>query len=54
MNFIKEWDSATTAGKEFNLDNKNINHCLHKNYGCRTCGGYIWKYKNNITVFKAI
>jgi group I intron endonuclease len=46
MVFIKEWDSATTAGKELKISNKNINHCLKNCYGYKTVGGYVWKYKS--------
>ena len=42
--FIKEWESATVAGKEMFLGASNINACCRGK--AKTCGGYKWKYKN--------
>lgn len=41
---IKEWESATIAGKELNIHNGNIGLCCMGKV--KTCGGYQWKYKN--------
>lgn len=42
-NFLKEWISATDAGKELKLDISSIRACVR---GTRkTCGGYKWKDK---------
>ncbi len=42
--FIKEWMSATKAGIELSLSRGNIGSCCKGKV--KTCGGYIWKYKN--------
>jgi group I intron endonuclease len=42
-NFIKEWKSATEAGKFYNTPHSNINRCCKTNKG--TAKGFIWKYK---------
>lgn len=41
--FVKEWDSATIAAKELNLNRANLVACLKKRR--IKCGNYIWKYK---------
>lgn len=42
-NFIREWDSATTAAKELNINRQHITACCR---GKRNqCGNYKWKYK---------
>lgn len=42
-NFIQEWSSAKEAGKQLNLNDRNIRSVCS---GLRkTCGNYIWKYK---------
>lgn len=45
--FIKKWDSVTTVSKELNLSLGNINRCCKGKR--KTCGGFIWKYKENNT-----
>lgn len=41
--FIREWDSATQAIKELNIQNSHISDCCK---GKRNkCGGFIWKFK---------
>lgn len=43
-NFIQEWSSAKVAGQTLNINDRNIRSvCAGKRH---TCGGYIWKYKN--------
>ena len=44
-NFIKEWESATIAGKELSLQMTNINACCHGRV--KSCGGFKWKFKNS-------
>ena len=41
--FIKEYPSAKQAGKELGIGNTGITSCCtgHR----KSCGGYIWKYK---------
>lgn len=39
--FIKEWQSATIAAKEFDLHPTSIRHCVQGK--TKTSGGYIWK-----------
>lgn len=42
-NFIREWDSVTTASRELNLNKASICMCCK---GRRNkCGGFIWRYK---------
>lgn len=45
--FVKEWDSATTASKELKINQGNITQCCKGER--KTCGGFIWKYKENNT-----
>lgn len=43
-NFIREWKSATEAGKELNIGNSDITSvCKNRQ---KTSGGYIWRYSN--------
>jgi len=44
-NFIKEWRSQTSAGKDLGIHLCNINSCLRKK--TQTSGGFVWKYKVN-------
>lgn len=48
--FIKEWESATKAGKELEVCNKRISHCANGNIN--TYGGFIWKYKDGDIINK--
>lgn len=43
MVFIREWDSATLAEKELNIHSGNITKCCKGKL--KTCGNFIWKYK---------
>lgn len=49
-NFIKEWDSATTAGKELKINKSQISAVARgiegKKSNSKSAGGFIWKYKN--------
>lgn len=47
MTFIKEWDSAKFASLELGIDNSGITACCQGKQ--KTCGGFIWKYKENDT-----
>ena len=43
-NFIKEWECANDVERVLGISNKHIGSaCLGKR---KSCGGYIWKYKN--------
>ena len=43
-NFIREWDCANDVERALGISNKHIGSvCLGKR---KSCGGYIWKYKN--------
>lgn len=41
--FIRVWDSATTASKELNIQYSHINDCCRRKRN--KCGGFIWRYK---------
>lgn len=41
--FIKEWESATAAGRELNIDSSSITKVLKGKL--KSCGGYAWRYK---------
>lgn len=44
---IQEWESARAAGVALNINERNIRSvCAGKRH---TCGGYIWKYKEERT-----
>lgn len=43
-NFIREWESITSAREELKIS--NISHCLSGKY--KTSGGFIWKYKDDL------
>ena len=43
-NFIKEWPSITDAVNTLNVDGSGITKCC--TYRQRSCGGFLWKYKN--------
>lgn len=47
-NLMKEWESATTAGKELNINAKNITTCCKGKR--KTVGSFIWMYKNEYEV----
>lgn len=47
-NLIKEWRSATEAGKQLKIYYSNIISCCLKKYGFKTAGGYTWRYKEDI------
>jgi hypothetical protein len=41
--FIKEWSCIKHAAEDLSIRRNNISSCLTEVY--KTCGGYIWKYK---------
>jgi group I intron endonuclease len=43
-NFIKEWESSKTACEILHLSTSNL--CCALNGTQKTCGGFIWKFKN--------
>lgn len=43
MVFVREFDSATIASTELNINLGHINSVC--NFKRKTCGGYIWRYK---------
>lgn len=48
MNFIKEWCSATEAGKYLKILSQNISTCCVGKGKQKTAGGFIWKFKEII------
>lgn len=44
--FIREWDSISSASKELKIRSNNIVTCCSGKY--KSSGGYIWKYKNPV------
>jgi hypothetical protein len=44
MVLIREWISASEAGRDLQISMTAINHCLRGK--AKTSGGFIWKYKN--------
>lgn len=45
-NVIKEWESLNLAATTLGLSQGNI-HCCCTGKGKHSCGGYVWKFKNN-------
>jgi hypothetical protein len=45
MEFIKKWDSATSAERYLKINKSNITACCKNKYGFKTAGGFIWKYE---------
>lgn len=45
MVFVAEYPSIKEAARQTGLDEWNIGSCCKGKYGCKTVGGYIWKYK---------
>lgn len=43
--FIKEWNSASEAGRELKINNRNINSVCLNDISRKQAGGYIWRYK---------
>lgn len=51
-NFIKEWNSATEAAKNLEIENTNI--CNSAKFSRKLCGNYQWRYdkKDKISSYK--
>lgn len=43
--FIRDWDSGTSAAKQLGVSRKGIERCLKKQRGGKTFGGFTWRYK---------
>lgn len=46
-NLIREWGSGKLVNKELNINNSHITACCKGKR--KTCGGFIWRYKENNT-----
>lgn len=47
-NFIKEWPSTREVERVLNICHSHITNCCKTKYGYKTCGGYIWRYKEGV------
>lgn len=47
-NFLKIWNSIKEASNELNINRSHISCCCNNKYGRKTCGGYIWKYADDL------
>jgi group I intron endonuclease len=43
---IKEWNSIKEAGNALNVPPTHISSCCKQKPHYKTCGGFVWKYKN--------
>jgi hypothetical protein len=43
--FIRKWDSIGEASKSLGIRKINISDCCKGKYGCKSAGGYKWKYQ---------
>lgn len=41
---IKEWESMMDASQSLGIDNSRIAKCAKGQYGCKTAGGFVWKF----------
>lgn len=41
---LKIWDCIMDASRELGIDNSRIAKCAKGQYGCKTAGGFIWKF----------
>lgn len=46
-NFIRKWESQSEAAEQLKISNGNISSCCLKKYGCKTAGGYIWRFEKD-------
>jgi group I intron endonuclease len=46
--FIRNWKSTKEASKVLNIKATNVTTCLKGK--TKTCGGFVWRYKNQITI----
>lgn len=44
--FIKEWNCIREVERKLKINASNISGCCKGKYGCKTAGGYIWRYKD--------
>lgn len=44
---VREWDGCPNIEKYCNIQGENVRLCCNKEYGRKTCGGYIWMYAND-------
>lgn len=44
--YMRDWESATQAGRELKIDSSSITKCLKGKL--KTCGGFIWRYKEEL------
>ena len=45
--FIKTFPSFSEAERSTGIKRRNIQGCCAGRYGCRTAGGFVWKYNEN-------
>lgn len=43
--FVKEYESTREAARAIGIGHSRIQQCCLQKYGCKSAGGYIWKYK---------
>lgn len=46
MVFVKEYPSIGEASRQTGINKANISACCKGKYGCKSAGGYIWRYKD--------
>ena len=46
MVFVKEYPSIGEASRQTGINKVNISACCKGKYGCKSAGGYIWRYKD--------
>ena len=52
--YIDEFPSAIEASRRLNINVSGIVYCCNKNKKYSHCGGFQWKYKNDIKIIKDI
>lgn len=45
--FIRQWDGVVDASKSLSIDQANISACCLGVRGCKSAGGFIWRYTDN-------
>lgn len=45
--FVRKWDCAYSAARELGILRSNICGCCLKRYGCKSAGGFVWRYEND-------
>ena len=46
--FLKTFPSIAEAMRQTSVGSSNIYQCCAKKYGCKTAGGYIWRYHDEL------